>query len=352
MKFDKILLSHGSGGRLSQDLIQDIFLKDFGNEILDELNDSAVLDFSVPSVPSVPSGPSCLSCSRLSFTTDAYVVSPIFFPGGDIGRLSVCGTVNDLSMMGAKPLYLSVSFIIEEGLGIEELKAISRSIKEAADEAGVKIVCGDTKVVGKGMADRVFITTSGVGLIPDGIDISPRRICPGDSVIISGSIGDHGIAILSQREGLGFSSSLVSDAAPLNHLVASMLDEVGNDIHALRDPTRGGLATTLNEFAGRSNLSIKIYEDRIPVQDNVRAVCELLGFDPLYIANEGKLVAIVRNEVKDRVLALMRKHPLGINSAIIGEVVEKPEGLVCLITRIGGIRVVDMIAGEQLPRIC
>ncbi|MDI6780918.1 MAG: hydrogenase expression/formation protein HypE [bacterium] len=337
MKFDKILLSHGSGGRLSQDLIQDVFLKDFGNEILDELNDSAIFK---------------TVDSRLSFTTDAYVVSPIFFSGGDIGRLSVCGTVNDLSMMGAKPLYLSASFIIEEGLQIDDLKAISRSMKQAADEAGVKIVCGDTKVVGKGMADKIFITTSGIGLIPDGIDISPQRICSGDSIIINGTIGEHGIAILSQREGLGFSSSLISDVAPLNHLVASMLDEAGNDIHALRDPTRGGLATTLNELADRSGLSIRIYEDRISIQDNVRGVCELLGFDPLYIANEGKLVAIVKNEAKDRVLACMRKHPLGINAAIIGEVVEKPEGLVCLITRIGGMRVVDMITGEQLPRIC
>ena len=337
MEFDKILLSHGSGGRLSQHLIQDVFLKELGNEILDELNDSAVL--------SVVNG-------KLAYTTDSYVVSPIFFPGGDIGRLAVCGTVNDLSMSGAKPLYLSAGFIIEEGLGIDKLRAISRSMKQAADEAGVKIVCGDTKVVGKGMADEVFITTSGIGLIPEGTDISPRRICPGDSVIISGTIGDHGIAILSQREGLGFSSDLISDAAPLNHLVASMLDEVGNDIHALRDPTRGGLATTLNEFAGRSGFLIRVYEDKISIQDNVRGVCELLGLDPLYIANEGKLVAIVRNEAKDKVLSCMRKHPLGTNAEIIGEVVEKSEGMVCLVTRIGGTRIVDMLTGEQLPRIC
>lgn len=338
MEFDKILLSHGSGGRLSHRLIQDVFLKEFGNEILDELNDSAVFE---------------VAGDKIAYTTDAFVVSPVFFPGGDIGRLSVCGTINDLSMMGAKPLYLSASFIIEEGLGIDDLKAILRSMKQAADEAGVKIVCGDTKVVGRGMADRVFITTSGIGLISDGIDISPRRICTGDSVIINGTIGDHGIAILSQREGLGFSSSsITSDVAPLNHLVATMLEDAGNDIHAMRDPTRGGLATTLNEFADRTGFGIRVYENKIPVQDSVRGACELLGFDPLYIANEGKLVAIVGNAVKDRVLACMRRHPLGINAEIIGEVVEKPEGMVCLVTRIEGIRIVDMMSGDQLPRIC
>lgn len=337
MEFDKILLSHGSGGRLSQQLIQDVFLKELSNEILDELNDSAVLE--------VVEG-------KLAYTTDAFVVSPIFFPEGDIGRLSVCGTVNDLAMMGAKPLYLSASFIIEEGLAINDLKTILRSMKQAADEAGIKIVCGDTKVVGRGMADKIFITTSGIGLIPDGIDISPRRICPDDSVILSGTIGDHGIAILSQREGLGFSSNISSDVAPLNHLVASMLDEVGNEIHAMRDPTRGGLATTLNEFAQVANLGMRIYEDKIPVQDNVRGACELLGFDPLYIANEGKLVAIVGNAAGDKVLACMKKHPFGINAEIIGEVVETHEGMVSLVTRIGGTRVIDMMVGDQLPRIC
>jgi len=337
MQFDRILLSHGSGGRLSQQLIHDVFLKELGNEILDELNDSAVFNVAE---------------GKLAYTTDAYVVSPIFFPGGDIGRLSACGTVNDLSMSGAKPFYLSASFIIEEGLSINDLKTILMSMKQAADEARVKIVCGDTKVVGRGMADKVFITTSGIGLIPDGIDISPRRIRPGDSVILSGTIGDHGIAILSQREGLGFSSDFISDVAPLNHLVASMLDEVGNDIHAMRDPTRGGLATTLNEFAQVANLGMRIYEDKIPVQDNIRGACELLGFDPLYIANEGKLVAIVENVAGDRVLACMKRHPLGINAEIIGEVVEKPEGMVSLVTRIGGTRVIDMMVGDQLPRIC
>ncbi|PJB29182.1 hydrogenase expression/formation protein HypE [Candidatus Desantisbacteria bacterium CG_4_9_14_3_um_filter_40_11] len=337
MQFDRILLSHGSGGRLSQQLIHDVFLKELGNEILDELNDSAVFNVAE---------------GKLAYTTDAYVVSPIFFPGGDIGRLSACGTVNDLSMSGAKPFYLSASFIIEEGLSINDLKTILMSMKQAADEARVKIVCGDTKVVGRGMADKVFITTSGIGLIPDGIDISPRRIRPGDSVILSGTIGDHGIAILSQREGLGFSSDFISDVAPLNHLVTSMLDEVGNDIHAMRDPTRGGLATTLNEFAQVANLGMRIYEDKIPVQDNIRGACELLGFDPLYIANEGKLVAIVENVAGDRVLACMKRHPLGINAEIIGEVVEKPEGMVSLVTRIGGTRVIDMMVGDQLPRIC
>lgn len=335
MNRDRILLAHGSGGKLTHRLIREVFLEAFKNEILEELADSAVFP---------------VDKGKLAYTTDAYVVDPIFFPGGDIGRLAVCGTVNDLAMSGAKPLYLSAGFIIEEGFGLTELKTILGSMRKAADEAGIKIVCGDTKVVPKGSADKIFITTSGIGLIPPGIEISPRRIMVGDSIIISGTIGEHGIAILSRREGLEFSSNISSDVAPLNHLVASMIDVAGNEIHALRDPTRGGIATTLNEFVQRAEFGIKIYEDKIPITDNVQGACELLGLDPLYVANEGKLVVVTSNE--SGVLSCMRSNSLGVGARVIGEVVEQPRGIVSLVTRIGGTRIVDMLTGEQLPRIC
>jgi hydrogenase expression/formation protein HypE len=335
MNSDKILLAHGSGGKLTHRLIQEVFLDAFRNEILEELNDSAIFH--------VDEG-------KLAYTTDSYVVDPIFFPGGDIGRLAVCGTVNDLSMSGAKPLYLSAGFIIEEGFELIQLKTILASMKDAAIEAGVKIVCGDTKVVPKGSADKIFITTSGIGLILEGIEISPQRIMTGDNIIISGTIGDHGMAVLSQKEGLGFNSGIISDVSPLNHLVADMIDVAGNGIHALRDPTRGGVATTLNEFAQASNLGIRIYEDRIPVRDDVKGACELLGFDPLYVANEGKLVIVASKE--SDVLSCLKSNSLGINARIIGEVVEQHKGIVSLITRIGGTRIVDMLTGEQMPRIC
>ncbi|MEW5766231.1 MAG: hydrogenase expression/formation protein HypE [bacterium] len=337
MNTNRILLSHGSGGKLTHSLIREIFLKEFRNEILEPLSDSAV--FRVKE-------------GRLAYTTDSYVVDPIFFPGGDIGRLSVCGTVNDLAMSGAKPLYLSASFIMEEGLLVAALMAILKSMKEAANEAGVKIVCGDTKVVSKGAADKIFITTSGLGLIPEGVEISPTQIRPGDGVILSGPIGDHGIAILSQREGLAFSSSISSDAAPLNHLVASILDEAGDGIHALRDPTRGGLATTLNEFTHEADFGIRIYEEKIPVRDSVKGACELLGLDSLYMANEGKLVAVTSRDSSKKVLSCMKRNSLGVDAEIIGEIIKEPAGIVSLVTRLGGTRILDMQTGEQLPRIC
>ncbi len=332
---DRILLAHGSGGTLAHQLIEKSFVKAFDNPLLSRLDDSAVVDFS----------------GRLAFTTDSYVVTPIFFPGGDIGKLAVCGTVNDLSMSGARPLYLSLSFIIEEGLVLDELNSIVDSVKKAADEAEVEIVTGDTKVVHRGSADRLFINTAGVGIIPEGVDISGSRARPGDKVILSGNIGDHGIAVLSKREGLAFSTSLESDCAPLGGLVAQML-AAGPDIHCLRDPTRGGLATTLNELAKQSKVGIRIEEEKIPVREDVAAACEMLGLDPLYVANEGKLVAIVPAEDADRVLKAMLENSYGGDASVIGEVNEKNPGRVVMKTRLGTSRIVDMLAGDILPRIC
>jgi hydrogenase expression/formation protein HypE len=331
---DKILLAHGSGGKLSHDLIKS-FLPDLSNPILDQLDDSAVFALS----------------GRLAFTTDSYTVNPIFFPGGDIGKLAVCGTVNDLSMSGARPLYLSLSFIIEEGLPINELKKVVASIHKAADEAEVKIITGDTKVVNQGTADKLFINTAGIGMVPEGLDISAANARPGDSIIVSGNIGDHGIAVLSQREGLKFQVPVPSDCAPLNKLVAEML-ATSASIHCLRDPTRGGLATTLNDFAEQSGVGISIEEDRIPVDKAVLAACELLGFDPLYIANEGKLVAIVAPADANRILAKMKRNKYGAKAAIIGEVVAEHPGQVVMKTSLGASRIVDMPVGELLPRIC
>jgi hydrogenase expression/formation protein HypE len=335
MNDETILLAHGSGSRLSHDLIEKNFLPPLTNPLLARLDDSAVFDLS----------------GRLAFTTDSYVVSPIFFPGGDIGKLAVCGTVNDLSMSGATPLYLSLSFIIEEGLTIGELKKVVGSIKAAAEEAGVKIVTGDTKVVNRGSADKLFINTSGIGIIPEGVDISGANAKLGDKIILSGTIGDHGIAVMSQREGLKFSVPVQSDCAPLNKLVSQML-EASRRIHCLRDPTRGGLATTLNEFARQSKVGIRIEEEKIPVLDAVRAACELLGFDPLYVANEGKLVAIVAPNDAGKILAKMKRNKYGAEAAIIGEVTDDHKGKVILKTRLGASRIVDMLSGELLPRIC
>jgi len=332
---ENILLAHGSGSKLSHDLIEKNFLAPLANPLLAKLDDSAVFDLS----------------GRLAFTTDSYVVSPIFFPGGDIGKLAVCGTVNDLAMSGAVPLYLSLSLIIEEGLALDELDRVVNSIKTAAEEAGVNIVTGDTKVVNRGSADKLFINTSGIGVVPLGIDISGANATVGDKIILSGAIGDHGIAVMSQREGLKFSVPVQSDCAPLNKLVSQML-QVSSHIHCLRDPTRGGLATALNEFAKQSNVGIKIEEERIPVQEGVRAACELLGFDPLYIANEGKLVAIVDSHDADRILTTMKQDPYGASSSIIGEVTEGHRGRVVMKTRLGASRIVDMLSGELLPRIC
>ena len=332
---DKILLAHGSGGKLAHELVEKSFVKAFSNPFLAKLDDSAVIDIS----------------GRLAFTTDSYVVSPIFFPGGDIGKLAVFGTVNDLAMSGAHPLYLSLSFIIEEGLPLDELNQIVNSVQKAAQEAGVEIVTGDTKVVNRGSADRLFINTAGVGIIPDGVDISGSNARPGDKVLLSGTIGDHGIAVLSQREGLRFSTKLESDCAPLNSLVAEMLNASPN-IHCLRDPTRGGLATSLNELAKQSKVSIRIEEEEIPVREEVLAACEMLGFDPLYVANEGKLVAIVPPEDADKVLGAMRGSHYGKSAAIIGEVRAEHPGRVAMKTCLGASRIVDMLVGDLLPRIC
>ena len=332
---DRILLAHGSGGRLAHELIEKVLVKTLSNLLLDRLDDSAVVPFS----------------GRLAFTTDSYVVNPIFFRGGDIGKLAVCGTVNDLSMVGATPLYLSLAFIIEEGLLVDELERVLVSVQAAAREAQVQIVTGDTKVVNKGSADRLFVNTAGMGTVPEGIDISGSNAKPGDKVILSGTIGDHGIAVLSQREGLGFSTKLESDCAPLNGLVAEML-AASNRIHAMRDPTRGGLATTLNEIAAQSKVGIRIEEEKVPVRDEVRGACEMLGIDPLYVANEGKLVAIVHPEDADAVLNRMRQHRYGKNAAIIGEVRPDHPGRVVMKTTLGASRIVDMLAGDPLPRIC
>ncbi len=332
---DKILLAHGSGGKLSHDLVKQHFVPLFDNAFLNKLDDSAVFELQ----------------GRLAFTTDSYVVNPIFFPGGDIGKLAVCGTVNDLCVMGAMPKYLSIGLIIEEGLLMSELRRIIDSIAKAAREAGVKIVTGDTKVVNKGGADRLFINSSGVGVIPQGVDISGSNAKVGDKVIISGSIGDHGIAVISQREGLQFSSPVISDCAPLNKLVAEMLAS-GAEIHCMRDPTRGGLASTLNEFASSSNVGIRIHEQSIPVHEGVQAACEMLGFDPLYVANEGKLVAIVAAKWAEKLVDIMLKNRYGKEAAIIGEVVPEHPGRVVMKTRMGASRIVDMLVGEQLPRIC
>jgi len=332
---DAILLAHGSGGRLSHELVKAKLLPLLANPMLNRLDDSAIFEAN----------------GRLSFTTDSYVVNPIFFPGGDIGKLAVCGTVNDLSMSGSKPAYLSLSLIIEEGFSLGELDLILQSVKASAEEAEVVIITGDTKVVNRGQADKLFINTSGIGIIPDGVDISGANARAGDKVILSGTVGDHGIAVMSQREGLKFSVPVESDCTPLNKLVAQML-QVSTKIHCLRDPTRGGLATTLNEFAQQSNVGIIVEEDRIPIAEGVRAACELLGFDPIYVANEGKLVAIVEPDDADRILATMKENPYGRNAAIIGRITNDYAGKLIMKTKLGSSRIVDMLTGELLPRIC
>jgi len=332
---DKILLAHGSGGKLAHELVEKSFVKALANPLLAKLDDSAVIDLS----------------GRLAFTTDSYVVSPIFFPGGDIGKLAVCGTVNDLAMSGAKPLYLSLSFIIEEGLLKSELDKVVNSVQRAAGEAGVEIVTGDTKVVHRGSADKLFINTAGVGIIAEGVNISGSNARAGDRVILSGTIGDHGIAVISQREELSFSTDLKSDCAPLGGLVAEMLNASPN-IHCLRDPTRGGLATSLNELAKQSGVSIRIEEEKIPVREEVLAACEMLGFDPLYVANEGKLVAIVPPDDAEKILKAMRGNRYGKDAAIIGEVGSEKAGRVVMKTALGASRIVDMLTGDLLPRIC
>ncbi|MBW1828610.1 MAG: hydrogenase expression/formation protein HypE, partial [Deltaproteobacteria bacterium] len=330
---DKILLDHGSGGKMSHELITALILPAFQNNILSELHDGAAVDVDE---------------TRIAFSTDTYVVDPIFFPGGNIGDLAINGTVNDISMCGATPLFLSVGFILEEGFSVSDLKKIINSMSTAAEKAEVTVVTGDTKVVPKGAVDKIFINTSGIGLIPEGIEISSSKAEPGDNIILSGTIADHGMTILIQREGMGFDSAIISDTTPLNQMVSSMLS-VCSSIHVLRDPTRGGVGTALNEIAGQSNVGINIYEDKIPVNSEVAGVCELLGFDPLYVANEGKLIAFVPHEHVNKVLAKMKESIPGKEACIIGEVVESNTSKVFMQTRIGGARIIDMLTGEQLP---
>jgi hydrogenase expression/formation protein HypE len=335
-KRDRIVLGHGSGGRLSAELLREVFLPLFSNPVLDRMDDQAIFE---------------IGGSKIAFTTDSFVVKPLFFPGGDIGSLAVHGTVNDLAMGGARPLVLSAGFILEEGFPMEDLQRIAASMAKAAASAGVAIVTGDTKVVERGKGDGLFVNTTGIGLVPDHVRLSASQARPGDRVILSGPIGDHGIAILAKREGLEFDTEILSDSAPLHELVAAML-EVSTEIRCLRDPTRGGLSSALNEIAEQSGVSIQIEEPRIPVHDQVKGACELLGLDPLYVANEGKLVAIVAPEAADRILAAMRSNERGAEATIIGTVGEKRAGLVTMRTAFGSTRIVDLLAGDQLPRIC
>ena len=338
MPTDKILLDHGSGGKISHSLTKDMMLPVFDNDILAALNDGAIFE---------------LAGNRLAFSTDSYTVDPIFFPGGNIGDLAINGTVNDIAMCGATPLYLSVGLIIEEGLSMTDLETIINDMGRAAQAAGVTVVTGDTKVVPRGTADRIFINTSGIGLIPPDVHVASDNARAGDKIILSGTIADHGVTILTQREGLSFETSLQSDSAPLNHMIKKMFSAAApGNIHVLRDPTRGGVGTALNEIAEKSEIGIEIIEDRIPLKDEVAGACELLGFDPLYLANEGKLLAFVSPDRVAAVLQAIQSDPYGKDAAVIGRVVNDYVGKVFLKTRIGGKRIVDMLAGEQLPRIC
>jgi len=338
-QYERVLLGHGSGGRLTADLVQKLFVPNFHNEILSALEDQATVGLNGAGGP------------RIAFTTDSFVIRPIFFPGGDIGRLAVHGTVNDLAVGGAKPLFLSAAFILEEGLPLDDLKRIVASMRDACDEAGVALVTGDTKVVDRGKGDQIFITTSGIGIVPDGRALSIRNARPGDRVLVSGTIGDHGIAIMSVREGIEFETVLESDCAPLTDLARVML-EACPDIRCMRDPTRGGMASALNEMADASTVGVRLIESAIPIRPEVRGACEMLGLDPMYVANEGKLIAVVPPGDAERVLLAMRNHPLGRNAALIGAIVEDHPGMVIMKSLIGGERVVTMLTGEQLPRIC
>lgn len=332
----QIVLGHGSGGKLTAELIEKVFLPAFSNPYLELRDDQAVVS---------------VNGSRIAFTTDSFVVTPIFFSGGDIGRLAINGTVNDLAMSGARPLYIAAAFILEEGLPTEELQRVVDSMRVAAQEAGVQLVTGDTKVVNRGKGDKMFITTTGMGIVERTLAMSADQARPGDAVILSGSIGDHGMAIMSQRENLEFESEIESDTAPLHHLVNVML-ETSIEFRCMRDPTRGGLATTLNEIASRSHVGMLLHEQAIPVRESVKAACEILGLDPLYVANEGKLVAVVSQDAADLVVEAMKSHPLGKEACIIGHIVDQHPGMVLMKTEIGGTRLVDVLFGEQLPRIC
>jgi hydrogenase expression/formation protein HypE len=334
--YKQILLAHGGGGTLTQQLVQKMFLPQFQNSYLEPLHDGAVIT---------------VGGARFAFSTDSYVVNPIFFPGGDIGALAVNGTVNDLAMCGARPLYLSAGFIIEEGLAMEDLWRVVLSMEGAAKSAGVLLVTGDTKVVDRGKGDKIFINTSGIGIIDEGVDVTPKRARPGDKVILSGPIALHGIAVMSMREGLEFETQIKSDTAALNSLVMDMI-KASKEIHVLRDPTRGGIASALSEIAGSAKVGIEVVEEKIHIPDDVKGACEILGLDPLYVANEGKLIAFVAPEAADAVLSSMRKHRHGTDAVVIGEAVAAHPGIVIMTTAIGGHRVVDMLSGEQLPRIC
>jgi hydrogenase expression/formation protein HypE len=336
-EYAQVTLAHGGGGRLTHALIERMFLAAFRNPALEPLHDGAVLE--------VPAG-------RIALSTDSYVVSPLFFPGGDIGSLAVHGTVNDLAMCGAQPLALTAGFVIEEGLPMDDLWRIVRSMAQAARDAGVSIVTGDTKVVDRGKGDGVFINTTGIGMVPEGVHIAPARARPGDRVLLSGRIADHGIAILSVREGLSFETTIESDSAALNGLVGSLLGALGERVHVLRDPTRGGVASATHEIAAAAQVGLRLEERAIPVAEQVRGACEILGLDPLYVANEGKCLAIVAPAAAEPALALLRAHALGREAAIIGEVVSDHPGRVMMRSRVGGMRIVDMLSGEQLPRIC
>lgn len=329
---EKIIMAHGSGGRLSHQLIKDIFQKHLGNEFLDQMNDATYIKGS----------------EKLAMTTDSFVVSPLFFRGGDIGKLAVCGTVNDLAVSGAKPLYLSLGVILEEGFPLSELEKIVVSIKETAHQAGVQVVCGDTKVVERGSADQIFINTTGIGVVEEK-SVGPNYIKPGDNIIINGTIGDHGISILADREGLEFETPIISDCAPLNHLIEEFYHP---GVRCMRDPTRGGIGTTLNELAQQAQVSILLEEEKLPLHPSVAGACGMLGLDPIYLANEGKVLVVVAPEHTEEVLARMKSHPLGKNAAIIGKVLAEDPGRVLLETPLGGKRIVGMLEGEHLPRIC
>jgi hydrogenase expression/formation protein HypE len=333
---DTITLGHGSGGRLSAELVRDIFLPAFQNPALSRLDDQAIVS---------------IEGTRIAISTDSFVVKPLFFPGGDIGSLAVHGTINDLAMGGAQPLYLTVGFILEEGLPTRVLRRIVESMRDAAQRAGVQVITGDTKVVERGSGDDVFINTTGIGLVTPGVELSADRARPGDKVILSGYVGDHGIAILAQREGLEFDSTIASDSAPLHTVVAEMLSVAG-DIRCMRDPTRGGLSSALNEIAGQSRVGIEVLESTVPLREEVRGACELLGLDPFYVANEGKLIAIVGPDSAEKLVAAMRRHPLGQEARMIGEVTREHAGIVTVRTTLGTTRLLDMLPGDQLPRIC
>jgi len=335
--YPSVQLAHGGGGRLSQMLVEGMFLEAFRNPALEPLHDGAVL----------PVGD-----SRIAFSTDSFVIRPLFFPGGNIGSLAVHGTINDIAMCGAQPIAISVGLILEEGFPMEDLWRITSSLRDAALEAGVPVVTGDTKVVDRGKGDGVYINTTGIGLVYDGIDISPSRVQPGDRVLLSGTLAEHGIAIMSVREGLEFETTLETDSAALHGMVEAIVKAAGPDLHVLRDPTRGGIASALNEIAQGAGVSVHLDERTIPLREEVRGACEILGFDPLYVANEGKCIAIVAPDAADAALEAMRSHPRGGEAAVIGEVVEGRSGQVVMRSRIGGERIVDMMSGEQLPRIC